>query len=157
MSYPKYMDDEQLRAFGFVVSPDDPREAYHKLHPNFSRRHRCSKCRIWASVVTGGEEHVCDRCRLGRQRAVNRQYSKLYVCCDRDECPTRQETLHLLCSHGIDAELQHDGFGEFFSLEDAKSISAGERCELQDKIAAHSMSKFGGRKLVHPGSRRRPT
>jgi len=155
MSYPKHMNDEELVTFGFAVSPDDPSLAYHKLYPELSVRHRCSSCGTWSAVV-GGKELVCKQCSQGKTPVVNRQFHKLYLCCNDEDCQTRRRALQMLGEAGCDTVWSnHDGFGEYVSLDPLTSMSSQQRTEFNLTINRFSVSKFGARKVVHPDSKRR--
>ena len=156
MSFPKYMDDEELRTYGFVLCPDNENEAYCELYPNLSRRHRCSSCGMWSSV-TGGKQLVCPQCSQRKNPIrVTKQYFKLYLCCHDDTCPTREQAFQILQQAGLDTHWRsHDRFGEYVSLELLMRCSDEERIEFFEIINDYSVSKFGARKLCHPNSKSR--
>ena len=156
MSYPGTMNDEQLRTFGFIVSPDNPDLAYHQLYPNLSFRHRCSTCGNWSSGQ-GGKELECPQCFQGKTPLqVTNQYFKLYVCCFDDECTIRKQAFAFLREVGVDVKWGcHDGFGEYINLQHLKSFSEEDRIEILLLLNNVSVSKFKARKLAHPGSKMR--
>lgn len=154
MSYPRTMNDEQLCTFGFVISPDNPDVAYHQLYPNLSFRHRCSTCGNWSSGH-GGEELECPQC-FQRKKPLQptNQYFKLYMCCVEEDCTIRKQAFAFLQEVGVDVKWRcQDGFGEYVDLQHLKSLPEEERIEVFLALNNVSISKFGARKLAHPGTR----
>ena len=111
MSYPKYMTDEELAAFGFRVSDDNPTLAKHKLYPNLSVRYRCPSCNLWASTMKGGTTLVCEQCHQGGRKVdTEKQFRKLYQCCTSQGCPTWDAAKQLLREHGVEITDCQDGY-----------------------------------------------
>ena len=153
MSYPKYMNDEQLLAFGFAVCPDNPMMAEHKLYPNLSVRYRCPSCNLWASTMKGGIQMVCEQCHKGgRKIQTERQFKKLYKCCTDDSCETWQAALKMLTDLGIQIENCHDGFGAYLDLSVTDDWPTEERLHLHVEINKYSVSKSGARKVECDGT-----
>ncbi len=148
MSYPKYMTDEQLAAFGFRVLEDNPTMAEHRVFPSLSVRYRCPSCNLWASTMKGGVTLVCEQCHKGGPRIdTEKQFHKLYQCCSDQECETWQAAKMLLREHGVEIIDCHDGFGDYFNLSAIKEWPLTRRLRLHVNINQYSVSKFGARKL----------
>jgi len=148
MSYPKYMIDEQLAAFGFRVLGDNPTMAKHKLYPNLSVRYRCPSCNLWASTMKGGKTLVCEQCHKGGQKInTEKQFRKLYQCCTNRECPTWRAAKTLLTEHGVEIIDCHDGFGSYLDLSPIEQWPLEKKLSLHVDINQYSASKFGARKL----------
>jgi hypothetical protein len=148
MSYPKYMTDEQLSAFGFEVLPNNSMHAQHKLYPRLSIRYRCPSCNLWASRVMGGAELVCEQCaKGGRPIKTAGQFDKLYQCCTDSDCETWAQVVDLLEHYGVAMEPCHDGFGSYHRLKLPANWSQDERLEFHARIGDFSVSRYGGRKV----------
>ena len=148
MGYPKYMTDEELFAFGFAVSPDNPSLARHKLYPQISVRYRCSLCNIWASSMGSGKELVCAQCHKGgKPIKKSKQFEKLYECCGKHDCETWREILDLFKQNNLPINNCHDGFGGFLQISIPDTWSQKQRLEFHVKINNYSVSKYGARKV----------
>jgi hypothetical protein len=151
MSYPAYMTDEQLRTDGFVVSPDNPNLAHSILYPTLSYRHRCPSCGMWSGLTDG----LCRQCHQGKKPIkITKQYYKLYLCCDDETCPIRQQAFSILREAGIDpTRPRYEKIGIDLAL--LKTFSEEKRVQFFDTINNISVSKHGARKLRHEGSKMR--
>jgi ssDNA-binding Zn-finger/Zn-ribbon topoisomerase 1 len=148
VGFPKYMTDEELFAFEFAVSPDNPTFARHKLYPHLSVRYRCPSCNLWASTMKGGTKLVCEQCHKGgKPIKKSTQFDKLYDCCGDRECNTWREVLHLFRHYGLPIENCHDGFGGYLRISLPDAWSQEERFEFHARINEFSVSKFGARKV----------
>lgn len=142
------MTDEELFAFGFEVTPDNPFLARHKLYPRLSVRYRCPSCNLWASTMKGGKQLVCEQCHKGGTPIKkSKQFEKLYECCTDRNCETWREVLQLF--HHLDVPIIncHDGFGAYLQIQIPDTWSVEERLQFHAKINDYSVSKFGARKV----------
>lgn len=154
MSYLKTMTTEQLEQNGFKISPDDPDLAVSRLYPNLSVRHRCRKCGNWSMTSNG----KCPQCFVGKKPLkATRQYYKFYLhCCGDKNCGVRREAMSFLGAKGMETLwLEHDGYGAHVSLQPVRSWDEEERSEFFSSLNEFSVSKYGARLLVHPGSTQR--
>ena len=148
MSYPKYMTDEQLAAFGFAVDNSAQEFARHTIYPNLSVRYRCPRCDLWASTMKGGATMVCEQCHKGgRKIDTEKQFQKLYQCCSNRDCRTWIEAKNMLRKHSVEIVDCHDGFGGYLDISSIKEWPVQRRIELHVDINQYSVSKFGARKL----------
>jgi hypothetical protein len=147
------MTDEQLRTYGFVVFPDDPNKARSELYPHLSYRHRCPSCGMWSGLRDG----VCVQCHQGKKPIrITKQYYKLYLCCDDETCPIRQQAFSILREAGIDPNrLRYEKIGDCIDLALLQTLSEEKRADFFDTINNISVSKHGARKLRHEGSKTR--
>ena len=147
MGYPKYMNDEELAAFGFVPTDDDPLLAKHTIYPSLTVRYRCPNCDLWASTMKGGRILLCEQCHKGgRPILTGGQFKKVYSCCQDPKCNTWQQLVAMLNEAGVDFEDCHDGFGGYIELRFPRSWSLQDRIDMHWKINVYCVSKHGARK-----------
>lgn len=143
MGYPKYMTDEQLFAFGFEPTDDDPRIARHKLYPRQSVRYRCPSCSRWSSNLLHG---LCRQCFVGRKAVgLGRQFEKVYECCGDAACDSWQAVLSLIRAYGLPVEQCHDGNGAYVRTAIPNEWPEGRITSFHADINEHTVSKHGAR------------
>ncbi len=67
------MNHEELHAFGFAISPDDPTLAVHLVYPNLTCRYLCPTCNIW--VAKSLEEIFCNVMRAEVERRTRSNHA----------------------------------------------------------------------------------
>ncbi|MBA2116679.1 hypothetical protein HOV93_38710 [Planctomycetes bacterium FF15] len=149
MSYLKTMTTAQLKQNGFIITAENPDIAISSLYPNLSFRYRCDNCGNWSSAFND----QCPQCFRGNEPLkVTKQYYKFYVgCCADTGCLLREEAIRYLRSLGFPNECR-DGYGPYIDLSQAIQRSEYEQTDLFLELNCISVSKYGARKLVHPGS-----
>jgi len=148
VGYPKYMNDEELAAFGFVPTDEDPSLAKHFIYPTLTVRYHCPSCKLWASTMKGGRVLVCEQCHKGgRPIKTGGQFKKVYACCQNSKCETWQKLLALLSDAGVCFENCHDGFGGYVELLFPTTWSLQDRINMHWKINDYCVSKHGARKV----------
>lgn len=148
MGYPKTMTDEELHAFGFAVSSDNPALAEHKVYRRKTVRYRCPTCNLWVSKLTGGKVMECDQCRVGKKPAIPKaQFRKLYQCCSNSDCESMRDAYQILKQFGVKYEPCHDGFGSYLDLSIPESWTMDQKCRLHDALGNISVSKHRARKV----------
>jgi hypothetical protein len=149
MGYPKNMNHEELHAFGFVVSPDDPTLAVHLVYPKLTCRYLCPTCNIWVGKISGGKVMQCDACRIGKKNKVGTmQFNKLYRCCPDQNCTSMSQAYATLDAFAVSWEPCHDGFGGYLLMNIPKSWTLDERCKFHSALANFCDSFQKARKVI---------